>query len=84
LWFELDGVGNFSIDVSHRSGNTVGEVEDASWASIGSISCNSPSEPKISVDKNARLHQIKWGTNTDSEQFKVSKILFRFIPGGKW
>jgi len=81
IWMDFDRVGTFSIDLYHRSGDTVGELLAQSWTSIGSISCNSPSEPVLPVDKNARLHQIKWGTDLKNERFQVSNIHFRYIPG---
>jgi hypothetical protein len=84
IWMDFDRVGAFSVDIYHRSGDTIGEVLAQNWTSIGSISCDSPSEPKLSVDKNARLHQIKWGTELKNERFQVSRIRFHYIPGGRW
>jgi hypothetical protein len=84
IWVDFDRVGAFSIDLNHRSGDTVGELLAQSWTSLGSISCDSPSEPKLSVDQNARLHQIKWGTDLKNERFQVSRIRFHYIPGGRW
>jgi hypothetical protein len=84
IWMDFDRVGSFSVDLYHRSGDTIGEVLAQDWTSLGSISCNSPSEPKLSVDKNARLHQIKWGTDLKNERFQVSRIRFHYIPGGRW
>jgi hypothetical protein len=81
LWFEITDSVNCSIDVSHRSGDTVGEVEDASWSSVGGISCNSVDRPVIHVNKNARLHQIKWGTNLKDEKFQVNNITFKYEVG---
>lgn len=79
IWFEITYSGSFSIDVYHRSGNTVGEVVASGWTSIGSISCNSAARPIVTgFSKPARLHQIKWGTNLASESFQVNGITFKF------
>lgn len=83
IWFNISYSANFSIDVWLRSGNTVGEIEQASWTSVGSISCNDSSLPKIDVDQNARLHQLKWGTDAADEPFRVREIDFRFTPGSE-
>lgn len=80
IWFSIGKAGSFSIDVYHRSGETLGELEDESWTSVGSISCNNPATPKINVNQTARLHQIKWGTDLGDEKFEVNKIVFKFIP----
>ena len=79
IWFDIGNTGSYSIDINHRMGQTVGEVEAASWTSLGSVSCNSPSVPALrNFGKAARLHQIKWGTETDDEKFQVSRITFKF------
>ena len=78
IWFDIGFTGAFSIDVYHRSGDTVGEIIVASWDSIGSVSCNDNERPVLHVDKSARLHQIKWGTDLASEKFEVSLIDFKY------
>jgi hypothetical protein len=78
VWFDIGYSGNFSIDVSWRGGNTVGEVNDASWISLGSISCNDNARPFLPVNRNQRLHQIKWGTDLKNEKFEVNGITFRY------
>lgn len=83
IWFGITYTGDFSIDVRHRSGNTVGETEIASWTSIGSISCNSPHQPVVKCAVNARYHQIEWGTNLKSEKFEVNNIVFKYEPGSQ-
>jgi hypothetical protein len=84
VWMDFDRAGAFSVDISHRSGSTVGEVNNANWTSLGSISCDSPSDPFLPVNVNARLHQIKWGTDLKNERFQVSGIRFHYIPGGRF
>lgn len=83
IWFNLGRVGDYSIDIYYRSGNTVGEVTDSTWTNIGSLSHNSPSMPMIRVHDStfARLHQIKWGTDLKNETFQVGDISFRYTPG---
>ena len=82
IWFDIGYSGDFEIDVSWRGGDTAGEVEAASWTSIGSISCNSIDRPVLNVSptQNQRLHQIKWGTNLKNEKFEVNGITFRYTP----
>lgn len=83
IWFSIVEGGNYDLHLWHRSGNTVKEVTAASWTQIGTLNLNSPSEPSIKQFlKNARLHQIKWGTNADSEKFAINKIIFKYDIGG--
>jgi len=81
VWFDIGEIGNFSIDVSYRSGNTTGEIRDSGWSSLGNITCGSPYASRLPVNKNARLHQIKWGTDADAEKFVVNGIEFKYVPG---
>ena len=83
IWFEMGVVGSYSIDVSHRSGNTVGELIAQSWTALDSVSCNSPADAVVRTSKNAKLHQIKWGTNLDSEKFEVNGITFKYKNKGR-
>ena len=81
IWFGIALSGSYSIDVSHRSGNTMGELIGASWTSLGSVSCDDNSRPVLHCDKNARYHQIKWGTNLKDERFRVTDIVFKYELG---
>jgi len=80
IWFDISVSGGFSIDVSWRGGNTTGEVNDESWTSLGSISCDDNSRPFLPVNQNQRLHQIKWGTDAKDEKFEVNGITFYHKP----
>lgn len=81
IWFGVVEGGDYSIDVYYRSGDTVKELIASGWGSvIGTISLNNPSNPKIYINQTAKLHQIKWGTNLDSEKFGINSITFRYIP----
>jgi len=81
IWFGVALSGSYSIDVSHRSGNTMGELIGASWTSLGSVSCDDNSRPVLHCDKTARYHQIKWGTDLKDERFRVTDIVFKYTVG---
>ena len=81
IWFEMGNTGNYSIDVSWRGGDTVGELIGQAWTSLPSLSVNSPSRAVVNVARNARLHQIKWGTDKKDEKFQVNAITFVYEPG---
>jgi hypothetical protein len=84
IWFDLAEVGDFTIDISHRSGNTSGEVVSQAWTPLGSLSCDSPDPPALrNFAKTARMHQIRWGTTSDNEKFAVNKITFKYTPGSE-
>jgi hypothetical protein len=83
IWFGMNDVGNFSIDVLHRGGSTVGEVEAASWTSLGSVSADSPDKPKLDCDKEDYLHQLKWQTDSDNEKFGITDIRLIYALGSK-
>ena len=82
IWLDVGFSGNFSVDISHRSGSTTGEVIAASWTSLGSISQNSIEHPVLRVDQPDKLHQIKWGTDGADEPFEVNGITFKYEPMG--
>lgn len=84
IWFGLGYVGDYSIDVYHRGGDTEAEVRSASWTNIGSVSCNSPATAVIYPGLTKRLHQIKWGTDAASERFTVNFIDFVYAPQGPY
>ncbi|GAH08882.1 unnamed protein product, partial [marine sediment metagenome] len=59
-----------NLDFYWRGGDTVAEVENESWTSLGLVSMNSPSTPVLYTDQTARLHQVKWGTDLKDELFR--------------
>jgi len=83
VWFEVIAGGDYSIDLSWRGGDTVKEVTAASWSSVGNVNINSPQKPVIDIDQTHRLHQMKWGTNLDAEDYQVNKITIGYYdnPG---
>jgi hypothetical protein len=76
LRFGIVSGGDYSIDCSWRTGNTVKELLTKSWTSIGSLSLNNPLEPMLRLDQSGRYHQLKWGTDVDSEPFSINWIEF--------
>lgn len=79
IWFGIVEGGDYSIDLYHRSGDTVKELLATAWGSAaGTLNLNNPARPWININKSARYHQIKWGTNLDSEKFAINWIEFRY------
>ena len=79
IWFQVGYYAAHSIDVYHRSGNTEAETKEQAWTYIGSIALNTTKPVVSSINKSARLHQIKWGTDANSEYFEANKIIFKYI-----
>jgi hypothetical protein len=85
IWFSLSsGMSDYNIHVWHRSGDTVGECENAGWDALTDINCNSPANPVIYLDKLGRYHQIKWGTDGANETFQVNSIEFKYVRQGRY
>ena len=84
IWFSLADVGDYTLNVYHRGGNTVGECEGANWIPLADVDCNSPSNAVTYCDKNFRFHQIKWGTDAENEAFSVNAIQFNYVPQGAY
>lgn len=82
IWFSIGNSGSFSIDIYHKSADTVAELIGESWTALDSLSCNNPSLPRITCKKLGRYHQIKWGTNLKDEKFEVGSIVFKYTPQG--
>jgi len=83
IWFDIGEIGNFAIDINYRTGNTVGELMNKGWENLGTISCSSPYSGRLPVNKNARLHQLKWGTSGAGEKFVVNGITFLYSEGSE-
>ena len=84
IWFDIVNTGSYSMYVSYRGGNTVAEVKNSSWESLGEVSFNDPSNAITRLAKVNRLHQIKYGTDAADEPFVVNGIEFRFAPQGRY
>jgi len=85
LWFDFSEYGDFVIHTYYRGGDTVGEVNAASWTEMPTLSMNKPSTPVVylsnSTNTNNYYHQIKWGTDGVNEPFVVPAITFKFERG---
>jgi hypothetical protein len=84
IWFGLAAVGNYSLYVYYRGGDTIGECESSAWVALNEVSCDSPNNAVCYLDKNNRYHQIKWGTDAANESFSVSTITFKYVPQGNY
>lgn len=84
VWASIAEKQTHSLDFSWRGGDTVGEVEQAAWASIGSISMNSPDDAVTYTDRTERKHQIKWGTNLKNEPYSVNELRIGYEIAGKY
>jgi hypothetical protein len=82
IWFSLASIGNYSLNVWYRGGDTVGECSTSPWVVLTEVSCNSPSNAVCYLSQNNRYHQIRWGTDAASEPFSVNAIEFKFVPQG--
>lgn len=84
IWFSLADVGDYSLYVYYRGGDTEGALKAANWTATDEVDCNSPNEAVCrlnNVTKQAyRYHQIKWGTDGADEPFVVNQIEFRYVP----
>ncbi len=83
IWFEIGETGDFSINVYHRGGNTTGELLAQSWDNLGSVSLENPYDCVVKMNKNSRLHQIKWGTDSNDEKYVVNGIVFKYTEGSE-
>lgn len=85
LWFGIsNGTGDYSIYVSYRGGNTVGETEGAGWTPLTEVSANNPANAVVYLDETNRYHQIKWGTDSSEETFEVNSIEFKYVRQGRY
>lgn len=80
IWFSLQNVGEYDIEVYYRGGETPGETLAANYESLGRLSANSPDVPCIRLNKTHRMHQIWWGTLNSDEPFEVTSITFKYVP----
>jgi len=85
IWFDVVEKGDFAIDVYHRGGNTAGEVEASAYELVGTLSMSSPpsGQYKVNINKNMRMHQIKWGSDLQNEKFMVNGIVFKYTESSE-
>ena len=85
IWFALSGgMGSYSLYVSYRGGDTVGEVVNSGWTNLTEVSADSPSNAVCRLAKTNRYHQIKWGTDAKNETFEVNAIEFKYVRQGRY
>lgn len=84
IWFGLSSVGDFSLFVYHRGGDTLAECEAAGWVALDEVSVNSPDNAVCYTAQNYRFHQLKWGTDAAAEPFSVNAITFKYVPQGAY
>jgi hypothetical protein len=84
IWFSIASIGNYSLYVLYRGGDTIGECETSGWKALSEVSCNSPSNAVCYLSENNRFHQIRWGTDSSNEPFSVNAIEFKFVPEGTY
>ena len=88
IWFSIVSGGAFSLYVEYRSGNTETELRNANWVALDEVSLNEPENAVCYINgetqKSNRLHQIKWGTDSDNEQFIVNQIEFIYKSEGRY
>jgi hypothetical protein len=84
IWFSLDAVGPYSLYVSYRGGDTVGECESATWTILDEVSCDTPDNAVVYLSAINRYHQIKWGSDGSGEAFSVNSIEFKVVPEGRY
>jgi hypothetical protein len=88
IWFSIVSGGAFSLYVQYRSGNTEAELRSANWTALDEISLDKPENAVCYINgetqKSNRLHQIKWGTDSENEQFIINQIEFVYETEGRY
>jgi hypothetical protein len=89
IWFHFTSKADFNTYVQYRCADTEGELREAAWTTASDeVSVNGPVNAVCRLDgitkRSARLHQIKWGTDGENEQFIVPQIEFRYVPEGRY
>lgn len=79
IWVDLCRTESFDLQFQFRTGDTLGEVLDATWASYGSLSHDSPSPAVLrNTARSGKLFQIRFGSSGDSQVYQVSGLAFGF------
>lgn len=84
VWFGIQSGGNYDLHVYWRGGDTVTECGSASWESLGDLNIDNPTNAVLYVDKTARFHQIRWGTDGASESFAINEIRIKYQVQGEY
>ena len=84
IWISFSNRQDIELDFYWRGGDSVGEVTNGSWTSLGSINMEDPDSAVLYIDQTARYHQFKWGTDAKSEYFSVDNIKIGYETQGKY
>ncbi len=84
IWIAFSNRQDIDLDFYWRSGDSVGEVLNSSWTSLGSINMDEPDNAVLYIDQTARLHQLKWGTDLKNEYFSIDNIKIGYTAQGKY
>ena len=84
IWFDFTTYGSFNLYVKYRGGDSPAEVEAEPWTTLPEISCNKLADAVTYLGETNRYHQIKYGTDSENENFSVNRIKFIFEPGGSF
>lgn len=84
IWFGLVSRGSYNMYCHYRGGDTVSECVGSSWTVLDELSCNDPANAVVRLAKVNRFHQIRYGTDAESEDFGVNRIEFKFVPQGRY
>ena len=88
IWFSIVSGGDYSIYVHYRAGDTEKELRGTAWTILEEVSLNDPKNAVCrlngAIQRSARIHQIKWGTDAANEIFSVNKIEFVYQSESRW
>lgn len=84
IWFDIGRDLNAYLHVYWRGADTIGELEDESWTEVGTLNMSDPTNPVVYIDRIAKSHQIKWGTDSNDEQFQISKYKVGYTMQGMY
>lgn len=84
IWISFSNRQNINIDFYWRGGNSIGEVTNELWTSLGLINMNDPANAVLYIDQTARFHQFKWGTDAKDEYFSIENIKIGYESQGPY
>jgi len=88
IWFSIVYGSSFNLYVYYRGADTEIELRTAKWIALEEVSFNSPKDAVCRLNNSdltaKRLHQIKWGTDAENEQFVVNQIKFYYDFAGRY
>ena len=88
IWFSIVSGGDYDLYVYYRSGNSNNEISAANWITVEEVSLDNPRNAvcrlESVVQKSARFHQIKWGTDAANEMFSINQIEYVYQSESRW